>query len=191
MTASEQTARAAGQGRILAGYALAGTGAALFSTKAIFIKLAYSYERNPYLTTFFAYRHDPFALPAFLINVPLFYGPVWLLASALPVAIAGFASVVGLLLVMKLCNFFLLAATGFAIYQSPADSRDGVLAAYLFLANPLVVFEGIANAHNDVLMTALIMAALFVLLLILWSTEAIPLAVTSLLALACCHGIVG
>jgi drug/metabolite transporter (DMT)-like permease len=42
MTASEQAAaRSPAQGRILAGYMLAGGGAALFSTKAIFIKLAY------------------------------------------------------------------------------------------------------------------------------------------------------
>ena len=42
MTASQQTTpHRAGQGRILAGYVLAGGGAALFSTKAIFIKLAY------------------------------------------------------------------------------------------------------------------------------------------------------
>lgn len=41
MTAGQQTPHQAGQGRILAGYVLAGGGAALFSTKAIFIKLAY------------------------------------------------------------------------------------------------------------------------------------------------------
>jgi len=41
MSASEQTTRAMGQGRIWAGYLLAASGAALFSTKAIFIKLAY------------------------------------------------------------------------------------------------------------------------------------------------------
>ena len=41
MTASQETPQHSGQGRILAGYVMAGGGAALFSTKAIFIKLAY------------------------------------------------------------------------------------------------------------------------------------------------------
>ena len=36
-----------------------------------------------------------------------------------------------------------LAATGFLLYRAREDNRAGLLAAYLFLANPLVIFEGI------------------------------------------------
>ena len=53
------------------------------------LKLAYGYGENPYLVTFAGYRDDPFALPAFLVDVPLFYGPVWLIAYGLPVAWSG------------------------------------------------------------------------------------------------------
>lgn len=124
------------------------------------LKLTYGYGENPYLVTFAGYRDDPFALPAFLINVPLFYGPVWLIASGLPVAMAGFGTIMGLLGALKLFNLGLLALTGVLIYRSHQDDRSGWLGVYLFLANPLVLFEGIGNAHNDVLMTVFLVAAL-------------------------------
>ena len=37
------------------------------------LKLAYGYGEKPYLVTFAGYRDDPFALPAFLVDVPLFW----------------------------------------------------------------------------------------------------------------------
>jgi hypothetical protein len=124
------------------------------------LKLAYGYGENPYLVTFAGYRDDPFALPAFLVDVPLFYGPVWLITYGLPVAVVGFQSIIGLLGALKLFNLGLLALTGLVIYRSHQDDRAGWLGVYLFLANPLVLFEGIGNAHNDVLMTLFLVAAL-------------------------------
>jgi hypothetical protein len=127
------------------------------------LKLAYGYGENPYLVTFAGYRDDPFALPAFLVDVPLFYGPVWLLAYGLPVAVVGFETIIGLLGALKLFNVGLLALTGLLIYRSQEDDRTGWLGVYLFLANPLVVFDGVGNAHNDVLMTLFLVAALVAL----------------------------
>jgi hypothetical protein len=124
------------------------------------LKLAYGYGENPYLVTFAGYRDDPFALPAFLVDVPLFYGPVWLIAYGLPVAMVGFETIMGLLGALKLFNLGLLALTGLVIYRSHADDRARWLGVYLFLANPLVLFEGVGNAHNDVLMTLFLVAAL-------------------------------
>jgi hypothetical protein len=124
------------------------------------LKLAYGYGENPYLVTFAGYRDDPFALPAFLVDVPLFYGPVWLIAYGLPVAVVGFHTIIGLLGALKLFNLVLLALTGLLIYRSQEDDRAGWLGVYLFLANPLVLFEGVGNAHNDVLMTLFLVAAL-------------------------------
>src|ERR671911_1716493 len=124
------------------------------------LKLAYGYGENPYLVTFAGYRDDPFALPAFLVDVPLFYGPVWLIAYGLPVAVVGFQSIIGLLGALKLFNVGLLALTGLVIYRSHQDDRAGWLGVYLFLANPLVLFEAVGNAHNDVLMTLFLIAAL-------------------------------
>jgi len=124
------------------------------------LKLAYGFGENPYLVTFAGYRDDPFALPAFLVDVPLFYGPVWLIAYGLPVAVVGFQTIIGLLGALKLFNLGLLALTALLIYRSQEDDRAGWLGVYLFLANPLVLFEGVGNAHNDVLMTLFLVAAL-------------------------------
>ena len=124
------------------------------------LKLAYGYGENPYLVTFAGYRDDPFALPAFLVDVPLFYGPVWLIAYGLPVAVVGFQTIIGLLGALKLFNLGLLALTGLLIYRSHQDDRARWLGVYLFLANPLILFEGLGNAHNDVLMTLFLVAAL-------------------------------
>src|SRR5829696_1997891 len=124
------------------------------------LKLAYGYGENPYLVTFAGFRDDPFALPAFLVDVPLFYGPVWLIAYGLPVTVVGFHTIIGLLGALKLFNLGLLALTGLVIYRSQRDDRAGWLGVYLFLANPLVLFEGVGNAHNDVLMTLFLVAAL-------------------------------
>jgi hypothetical protein len=124
------------------------------------LKLAYGYGQNPYLVTFAAYRSDPYALPAFLVNMPLFYGPVWLLIYGLPVAVVGFASIITLLNAVRVLNLLVLALTGVVIVRSQEERRQGWLAAYLFLANPLVVFESVGNGHNDVLMTLFLVAAL-------------------------------
>ncbi len=123
------------------------------------LKLTYGYGENPYLVTFAAYPDDPFALPAFLVDVPLFYGPVWLLAYGLPAAVVGFGSIVTLLGAVKLFNLVLLLLTGVVILRASPGHREW-LGVYLFLANPLVVFEVIGNAHNDVLMTLLLVCAL-------------------------------
>ena len=127
------------------------------------LKLAFHFDQNPYLITFAGYRDDPFALPAFLVDVPLFYGPAWLLGSWPPTALAGFGDVVQLLLALKVWNWILLALIALAIYRYRGASKQGLLAAHLFLANPLILFEGIANAHNDVLMTLFLIGALLAL----------------------------
>lgn len=127
------------------------------------IKLAFHYDQNPYLTTFEAYRADSFAQPAFLTDILLFYGPVWLLLSALPALVTGFGSVVNLLVGLKLLNLALLGATAVAIRRYYQDERRSWLAVFAFLANPLILFEGVANGHNDVMMTAFLVAGIIAL----------------------------
>jgi hypothetical protein len=128
------------------------------------IKLTYHYDVNPYLETFKAYRRDSFALPAFLIDTRLFYGPVWLLVSWLPGVVVGYDDVIHSLVAMKVLNAVLLGLTGLTIFRYHGeDERRRWLAVYAFLANPLILFEGLANAHNDVMMTCFLVGALVAL----------------------------
>jgi len=127
------------------------------------LKLTYHYDQNPYLVTFSAHRDDPFAMPAFLVDIPLFYGPAWLLLSWVPVAIAGMDDVVRTLVALKIFNALMIGATAWMIGVYQQDTRRRWIVGGLFLANPLVLFEGIGNAHNDVMMTCLMVAALLAL----------------------------
>lgn len=127
------------------------------------LKLTFFYGQNPYLVTFEAYRHDPFALPAFLVDVPLFYGPVWLLVSGWPLTLVGFSSIGSALVALKVLNTGLLALTGLILFRAAPSSRSGWHRLYLLLANPLILFEGIGNAHNDVAMTLLLVSAVVAL----------------------------
>lgn len=127
------------------------------------LKLAYHYDQNPYLVTFEAYRLDSFARSAFLVDIPLFYGPAWLLASWVPATLVGFDQVLDTLLALKIFNVVLIAATAWLIALHQRDDRSRWVAAFVFAANPLVLFEGVANAHNDVLMTTFLVAAMVAL----------------------------
>lgn len=143
------------------------------------LKVTFHYHQNPYLVLFTAIMSDPIGSYPFLPDVPLFYGPAWLLLSGVPTALVGFADPVRPLLALKVANLAFLLLTALALQRYYRDERRGWLAAYLFLANPLVLFEGVGNAHNDVLMTLPLVIAL--LALRRGSSLALPLLVLSAL----------
>jgi hypothetical protein len=124
------------------------------------IKLAFHYDQNPYLVTLEAFKADSFARSAFLVDIPLFYGPAWLIVSAIPVVVVGFEDALTALLALKIFHVLVLVAIAAMIGIHQRDERAGWIAALLFFINPLIVFEGVVNVHNDVLMTAFIVAAI-------------------------------
>jgi hypothetical protein len=127
------------------------------------LKLTYHYDQNPYLVTFERYRADSYAGPAFLVGVTLFYGPAWLIMTGIPAMIAGFDDLYRTLVALKIFNagLILVAAVAIALYHR--DKRQRWLAVALFAGNPLVLFEGVANAHNDVLLTVFVVGAMVAL----------------------------
>jgi hypothetical protein len=127
------------------------------------LKLTYHYDQNPYLVTFSAYRQDSFALPAFLVDIRLFYGTAWLVFSWIPTSITGFTDVLTTLLGLKIYNVALLIIGAFIIARYQDSRRAAWIAGALFLANPVVLFEGVANAHNDVMMTMFLLGAFLAL----------------------------
>ncbi len=127
------------------------------------IKLAFHYDENPYIATFVHYRTDSYAGPAFLTDVKLFYGPAWLIFTAIPALIAGFDDFIHTLIALKVFNALLIAATAIVIGWHHRRSPLMWLGVAMFAANPLVLFEGIANGHNDVLITAFLVGAVVAL----------------------------
>lgn len=123
-------------------------------------KVAYHYHQNPYLVTFLpTFETDLLAQYGWPFRVPPAYGPAWLLSGALSTVPAGFDNLLKLLLAFKSFNLLLVLLCGLLIYRYYDDAKKGWLAAYAFVANPLVLFESVANAHNDILMTLLLLAA--------------------------------
>jgi len=143
------------------------------------VDMAFRHHVNPYLVT---YRQlpapDVWAKYGFVFNLPLGYGPGWLLLSLLPAPLAGLTDVMRTVFVYKGYTLLLFAGTAVAIWWQQGKGRAGLLAAYLFVANPLVLFEGLANAHNDV------MVALFLVLAVVALEKRSLLALPALVASA-------
>jgi hypothetical protein len=128
------------------------------------LRLIFHYGDNPYTETIVQYPDDPFRPFGFMVDVPLFYGPVWALISGPVAMLGGFGdSVVPALVSLKVFNALLLLAIAVIINHYHQESKRKWLAVYMLLANPLILFEGIGNAHNDVLMTLFLVAAIVTL----------------------------
>jgi hypothetical protein len=128
------------------------------------IKLAFFYHQNPYLETLAPwFLQDPFTQVASYKESPLVYPPAWLLVSALPVVLAGFDSLLRAALAFKLFSLVLVGLCALLIGLAHEDSKRRWLAIYTFAANPLVLYEAVGNAHNDVLLAVFLLAAVLAL----------------------------
>jgi hypothetical protein len=127
------------------------------------LKLAFHYDENPYLVTFRPYEADSYAAHAFLFDVTLFYGPAWLLMTAIPAVLAGFDDVLRTVVALKVFNLLLIGLTAGAIAWYHHDRQARWLAVTMFAASPLVLFEGVGNGHNDVLLTTFVVGAMLAL----------------------------
>lgn len=147
-------------GASIASVALYPVGALDVFNYLVELKLAFHYDQNPYLVTFEAYKGDSFARSAFLTNVPLFYGPVWLIVSGLPLVLTGFGDLLQALLTLKVYHLGLLLIIAALVALHHTGTRARWTAVVFFLLNPVILFEGVTNAHNDVTMTLFIVAAM-------------------------------
>ena len=145
----------------------------------IALKLAFFYQENPYVQGFMHHRDDPFIQHTFLTHLPNAKGPSWLLLSAIPSFLAGFDDPVRFIVALKAFNLALLGLTAWGITRYVGDERQRWLAVYLFLVNPLVLFEGVGNGHNDVMIALFLVAALLALRGRSWLT--LPLVTLSAL----------
>ncbi len=135
------------------------------------LKLAYYYHQNPYLVTFLpSFAADPFARFGWPLHTPLAYGPAWVLLAGPPTVLAGFDHLLRLLLAYKVFSFVLLILSGLVIYAYHDDEKSRWSGAYAFLANPLILYEAVGNAHNDLIMTFFLLATVLALKRESWLT---------------------
>jgi hypothetical protein len=143
------------------------------------LKTYYHYGGNPFVLGFMDHQDDPFAKHGFLLHLPNAKGPFWVLVSAIPSYLVGFDDAIRFLVALKVFNLLLLGLTAWLIWQRLGGGRRGWLGAYLFAANPLVLFEGVGNVHNDVLVALCLVGALVALAGRSWLC--LPLATASAL----------
>jgi len=110
------------------------------------------HQANPFIVAPDAYRTDPIvpflAYPA----EPSQYGPVWALLGG-GIAILANGNLLAEVLAYKLLAALAHLASGAAIYQIAmrltSDAMRARASAFLFVCNPLLLWEMVANGHND------------------------------------------
>ncbi len=147
---------------------------------AVRSRLLTTYGVNPNSVPFITYPNDtwlPFATTYWAERLSP-YGPLWNLVSAPFTALAGenmLVAVVGYKLLFVAC----LLLGGWVITRCFAAVKrpGGAAAALLYLWNPLVLWEAIGNAHNDVLLALLLLLAFWA-----WQTRRGVLVIPLLIA---------
>ena len=137
------------------------------------------YGENPYTHGFTQHKDDPFAVHSFLLTLPNAKGPAWLILSTGAAKIGGFSDPLHMLIALKVFNVLLIAATAAVAARAFDKPAHRWLAAYAIWANPLVLFEGVANVHNDVMIALFVVAAIVALKRDSWL--AMPLLAVSVL----------
>lgn len=131
---------------------------------AVRSRLFTEYGANPLTALPRDFAHDPymgFASQEWADNVSP-YGPLWNLIAApvtliggdrIEVALAGFKVLAGL---AGLLGAWLIVRT-----VAVVRPRDAAAAGIIFLWNPLVLWEGVGNGHNDLVMMVPVLASIW------------------------------
>lgn len=132
---------------------------------AFFGRILAVYGENPLLNTPLQYWGDPHLAPVFWTWLPASYGPVWLMLSGALSRLAG-ENLTTTVLVYKsaLLGIHLLTTWVLARALSSRWPERATWGAVFYGLNPLVLFEGIANGHNELLLVLLLTAGVVALL---------------------------
>ncbi len=95
-------------------------------------------------------------------HIPSVFSPFWILLT-LPFYLLGFGYFLGILWSFKLLAVVAYLATSFFIYKILADldREHAVRGVAVFALNPLVIFESLVSAHNDIVMMAFAMGSYY------------------------------
>jgi len=120
-------------------------------------KILTFYHLNPYLHKALDFPHDPWLRFLQWTHRPYPYGPVFLLISAVPSMLSFGKFVLSFLLFKSTSVFFYLLG----IYLLQKLNKKW---AVFFATNPLIITEGLVNAHNDLVGLTLAIVGIYYLL---------------------------
>ena len=143
------------------------------------------YNANPYQQTPSEFPLDPFYPYVGWTKSTSPYGPLWLQLSALTARITGNSVLWTVIGFKLLCGVFYLASVGFVIAilqrKSPERSLTGV---WLFACNPLVLYETFGHGHNDITLTACLLASVWFMLDRRYTLAVLSLVIGALLSMS-------
>lgn len=127
-------------------------------------KIVTHYNENPYLHKALDYTGDPMLSFMRWTHRVYPYGPVWL-ALTIPVSYLGFGFFIPTFFLFKILSLsFYLIGVLFLYRLAKLVSREKALfITSLFALNPLVIYEGLISSHLDIVMTSLMIAAIYFL----------------------------
>lgn len=113
-------------------------------------KIFWLYRQNPYLVIPETYRDIDLWLGfTHWTHREYVYGPVALIFSVIPMAIAGASRFLLNFFGYKILNWIVFLVTGYLLFK---NSKNKAKALYIWFFNPLLIFEFLINSHNDLLM---------------------------------------
>jgi hypothetical protein len=123
------------------------------------------YGANPFISAPSAFQGDPYFGYVGWWWLTMTYGPLWVLATVPGAWVSELSGLLAAMVYYKALAILLTLATAWLIHLTLL--RRGVSRPWagtlLFLWNPLVVFEGANNAHNDVMLVFFLVASFFFL----------------------------
>jgi ribosomal protein S18 acetylase RimI-like enzyme len=120
------------------------------------------YGQNPFFQTASAFPTDPFFNYGWWKEFPSPYGPFWELLAGLGVRLAGDGVLANIFVFKSISIIFLFATAAFIALTLKKHAPDRALqGTLLFLWNPLVLFEIVGNAHNDITMLVWMAASIW------------------------------
>jgi len=130
----------------------------MFTAKTVLV-----YHKNPYTIAPIAFGGvDPWLSFLHWTHLPSAYTPLWI-ALTLPAYIFGFRFFLLTMWNMKIlvAVFYLLSVRLIGAIMEQHDRERAVYAMVLFGLNPLVIVESLVSAHNDIVMMAIALFAVY------------------------------
>lgn len=122
-------------------------------------KVLFLYQENPYVIMPIEIVDDSLFSFMHAANKIVLYGPLWILATAIPHYL-GFGNLLLTLFSFKLFIIIFYLGTLFILWKM----SKSIVPVILFSLNPLVVVETLISGHNDIVMIFLALFSFFLLI---------------------------
>ena len=125
-------------------------------------KIILNYHESPYTHKALDFPQDEWLRFMRWVHRYSPYGPLWLILSIVP-AFLGFGKFILNLLMFKIFIGLFHLLNAYLVYKivGKLKSENQLFATAFYALNPLFLIEGVANAHNDVVLTTFLLAAVY------------------------------